>query len=90
MSDTVMRLKEVLTHTEIFAVKAIFDVLEEENEKIIVATRLSAEKNVAKSVMISALRLLHAVGAVKTESVGSKGTRVIVLNRDMLEAVAKL
>ena len=39
--------------------------------------------------MISALRLLHATGVVKTESVGSKGTRVIVLDRELLEAVAK-
>ena len=37
MDDTVTRLKDVLTYTEISTVKATFDVLEEENEKIIVA-----------------------------------------------------
>lgn len=89
MNDTVTRLKEVLTYTEISAVKVIWEALGEEDEKFIVGTKLAAEKSIAKSVMISALRLLHATGVVKTESVGSKGTRVIVLDRELLEAVAK-
>ncbi len=44
-------------------------------------TKLAAEKSISKGVVISALRLLHATGVVKTESVGGKGTKVTVLNR---------
>lgn len=89
MDDTVDRLKELLTYTEVSVVVAICEALGEENEQLIVGTKLAREKSISKGVVISALRLLHATGVVKTESVGSKGTRVIVLNRELLEAVAK-
>lgn len=89
MDDTITRLKDVLSYTEISAVVAIREALGEEDEKFIVGTKLAAEKSISKGVVISALRLLHATGVVKTESVGGKGTKVTVLNREILEAVVK-
>ena len=89
MDSTVTRLKEVLSYTEISAVVAIRETLGEEDEKLIVGTKLAREKSISKGVVVSALRLLHATGVVKTESVGGKGTKVTVLNREILEAVAK-
>lgn len=90
MDDTVDRLKKALTYTGISAVKAIFDELGEEDEKIIVAAKLASEKSLARSVMVYALKLLYATGVLETESVGAKGTHIRVLNREVLEAVAKV
>ena len=89
MDSTVTRLKEVLSYTEISAAEAILDELEGKNEKVIAPTKIASKKSISKSVVVSVLRFLRVTGVVETKRIGGQGIRVTVLNREVLEAVAK-
>lgn len=89
MSNVVDRLKRLMSYSEVLAFKAIYVELGEETEVILINGKIGDKLGIARSTIVNGLRLLDAVGAIETRSLGAKGTHIRVLNREVLEAVAK-
>lgn len=87
---TVVQLAlEVLSYSELEAVKYIFNEIEG-NEGFLVASKLAEEYKLTRSVIVNALRKLESAGVIDARSLGMKGTYIKVLNDylyDQLEQV---
>ena len=60
------------------AIKVILEKLEG-NEGIVVASRIAAESDITRSVIVNALRKFESAGIIYTHSNGMKGTYIKVL-----------
>ncbi len=75
-----------LTASEKEAIKHILSQLDEE-EILLVTTRVAEETGIARSVVVNALRKLESAGVIETHSAGVKGTRLKVLNNTIYEVI---
>ena len=77
-----------LSFSELEAVKAIFETFPSLEERI-TASRIAAEKNITRSVIVNALRKLESAGILETRSLGMKGTFIRVVSAELLDALKK-
>ena len=87
MKNVVERLKNVLTYTEIQAIKAVVDGLGEETSGVVNTSKAIEGVNITKSIAVSAMKLLEAAGVIETRSLGMKGTHIKVFDKDALKEV---
>lgn len=82
---TVVQLAlEVLSYSELEAVKYIFNEIEG-SEGFLVASKLAEEYKLTRSVIVNALRKLESAGVIDARSLGMKGTYIKVLNDYLYE-----
>lgn len=87
---TVVQLAlEVLSYSELEAVKYIFNEIEG-NEGFLVASKLAEEYKLTRSVIVNALRKLESAGVIDARSLGMKGTYIKVLNDYLYEQLAQI
>jgi len=77
---------ETLSFSEINALEKIFDFMEED-EGIIVASKIAKANNLTNSVIVSALKKLESAGLIETKSLGMKGTYIKIENPFFREKV---
>ncbi|MDA8233870.1 MAG: GTP-sensing pleiotropic transcriptional regulator CodY [Clostridia bacterium] len=75
---------EVLSYSELEAIKCIFQDLKGE-EGFVVASKLAEQYRLTRSVIVNALRKLESAGVIDSRSLGMKGTYIKVLNPYLLE-----
>lgn len=78
-----------LSTTERLAVKSVFDELYA-LEGLIVASRISKDTGITRSVIVNALKKLEGAGIIAIKSAGVKGTHIEVLNPDLLDAIEEI
>lgn len=87
---TVVQLAlEVLSYSELEAVKYIFNEIEGA-EGFLVASKLAEEYKLTRSVIVNALRKLESAGVIDARSLGMKGTYIKVLNDYLYEQLAQI
>ena len=87
---TVVQLAlEVLSYSELEAVKYIFNEIEG-SEGFLVASKLAEEYKLTRSVIVNALRKLESAGVIDARSLGMKGTYIKVLNDHLYEQLAQI
>lgn len=87
---TVVQLAlEVLSYSELEAVKYIFNEIEG-SEGFLVASKLAEEYKLTRSVIVNALRKLESAGVIDARSLGMKGTYIKVLNDYLYEKLANI
>lgn len=87
---TVVQLAlEVLSYSELEAVKYIFNEIEG-SEGFLVASKLAEEYKLTRSVIVNALRKLESAGVIDARSLGMKGTYIKVLNDHLYEELAQV
>lgn len=87
---TVVQLAlEVLSYSELEAVKYIFNEIEG-SEGFLVASKLAEEYKLTRSVIVNALRKLESAGVIDARSLGMKGTYIKVLNDHLYEQLAQV
>ena len=87
---TVVQLAlEVLSYSELEAVKYIFNEIEG-NEGFLVASKLAEQYKLTRSVIVNALRKLESAGVIDARSLGMKGTYIKVLNDYLYEELAQV
>lgn len=85
---TVVQLAlEVLSYSELEAVKYIFNEIEG-NEGFLVASKLAEQYKLTRSVIVNALRKLESAGVIDARSLGMKGTYIKVLNDYLYDQLA--
>lgn len=87
MNNVADRLKRVMSYSEIDAVAAVYDELGTDDKKVLVNKTIADKKGIARSVVVTAFRLLEVAGVVETKSLGAKGTFIKVLDRETLQAI---
>lgn len=80
---------EVLSYSELEAVKYIFNEIEG-NEGFLVASKLAEEYKLTRSVIVNALRKLESAGVIDARSLGMKGTYIKILNDYLYEELATI
>ena len=80
---------EVLSYSELEAVKYIFNEIEG-NEGFLVASKLAEEYKLTRSVIVNALRKLESAGVIDARSLGMKGTYIKILNDYLYEELAAI
>ncbi len=80
---------EVLSYSELEAVKYIFNEIEG-NEGFLVASKLAEEYKLTRSVIVNALRKLESAGVIDARSLGMKGTYIKILNDYLYEELAQV
>jgi transcriptional pleiotropic repressor len=78
---------EVLSYSELEAVKYIFNEIEG-SEGFLVASKLAEQYKLTRSVIVNALRKLESAGVIDARSLGMKGTYIKVLNHFLYEGLA--
>lgn len=89
MSETILRVKRVISYSEIQAVKAIYNAIGEKTDAIIVSKNVADNEGITRSVVVAGLKILEVAGIVETRSLGMKGTNIKILDRKSLEEVIK-
>ncbi|MDD2401479.1 MAG: GTP-sensing pleiotropic transcriptional regulator CodY [Clostridia bacterium] len=80
---------EVLSYSELEAVKYIFNEIEG-SEGFLVASKLAEEYKLTRSVIVNALRKLESAGVIDARSLGMKGTYIKILNDHLYEQLAHI
>ena len=87
---TVVQLAlEVLSYSELEAVKYIFNEIEG-SEGFLVASKLAEQYKLTRSVIVNALRKLESAGVIDARSLGMKGTYIKVLNDYLYDQLASI
>lgn len=68
-----------LSTSERKAIKSVLDELDNE-EGIIVASRISEKADITRSVIVNAIRKFESAGIIETHSYGMKGTYIKIIN----------
>lgn len=89
MMETILRVKRVISYSEIQAVKAIYNAIGEKADAIIVSKNVADNEGITRSVVVSGLKILEVAGIIETRSLGMKGTNIKILDRKSLEEVIK-
>lgn len=87
MSETLERIKRVISYTELKAAKVVIDVIGDNQEVEIVNSKYADKAGVTRSVLVNALRLLEITGLIYTKSMGMKGTYIKVIDSEALKQV---
>ena len=75
-----------MSHSEKDALDKIISEMEDD-EGIIVASKIAAKYKLTNSVIVSALKKLESAGVLETKSLGMKGTYIKILNPHIKERV---
>lgn len=81
---------ETLSYSEKDAFEHILSNIEDEDEMIIVASKIAHQHGMTNSVIVNALKKLESAGLLETKSLGMKGTYIKILNPYLREAMEKL
>ena len=79
------RLKKVLTYSEVEACKVTLGDFGEEKEKTVITKDVADSIGITRSTVVNAMRILEAAGVVETKSLGMKGTRIKILDKETLD-----
>ena len=85
MKSAIERLRNVMTYTEINVAKTVIKEIGREDEKAVINCKIADKIGCTRSVIVTSLRIIEAAGVIETKSMGMKGTRIKVLDRDTLE-----
>ncbi len=80
---------ETLSYSELEAVGNIFKELDG-NEGVLVASKIADNAGITRSVIVNALRKLESAGVIGTRSLGMKGTRIKIVNHNLLSAIKEI
>ena len=86
---TVEMAVDALSYSELEAVEHIMRELGNEQEGLLVASKIADQAGITRSVIVNALRKLESAGVIESRSLGMKGTYIKVLNNKLLEELAK-
>ena len=75
-----------LSYSEHEAVKKIFMELEDD-EGILIASKIADKSNITRSVIVNALRKLESAGVIESRSLGMKGTHIRITNEKFGQVV---
>lgn len=78
---------ESLSFSEVEAIEEIFKKLNE-NENIVVASKIADNLGITRSVIVNALRKFESAGIIESRSLGMKGTYIQLKNPCVLEEIA--
>ena len=78
-----------LSFSEIEAAIQIFAELEE-NEGLLVASKIADRSGITRSVIVNALRKLESAGVIESRSLGMKGTYIKILNGKLKSELEKV
>ncbi len=76
-----------LSYSEVEAIREILKNIED-NESIVVASKIADSLGITRSVIVNALRKFESAGIIESRSLGMKGTLIRVKNEHALEIVA--
>ncbi len=76
-----------LSYSEVEAIREILKNIED-NESIVVASKIADSLGITRSVIVNALRKFESAGIIESRSLGMKGTLIRVKNEHALELVA--
>ena len=77
-----------MTYSEEKAIKDIFKNISE-LETLINASKIAAENDLTRSVIVNALRKMESAGILKSKSLGMKGTHIQVLSNELFLVLKK-
>lgn len=80
---------ETLSYSELNAVSKIFNELEED-EGLLVASKIADKSGITRSVIVNALRKLESAGVIESRSLGMKGTRIKITNEYLRDEIKKV
>jgi transcriptional pleiotropic repressor len=78
-----------LSYTELEAAEHIFEAIEGE-EGVLIASKIADSANIARSVIVNALRKIESAGVIEVRSLGMKGTYIRILNPFLQQELNKL
>ena len=78
-----------LSYSEIEAAIQIFAELED-NEGLLVASKIADRSGITRSVIVNALRKLESAGVIESRSLGMKGTYIKILNGKLKDGLDKI
>lgn len=84
--ETVKMAINTLSYSEHEAVKKIFMELEDD-EGILIASKIADKSNITRSVIVNALRKLESAGVIESRSLGMKGTHIRITNEKFGQVV---
>ncbi|MBQ4069095.1 MAG: GTP-sensing pleiotropic transcriptional regulator CodY [Lachnospiraceae bacterium] len=79
-SNIVSAAVATLSSSEKEAICEIMKKIRSEKSELIIASRISQETGITRSIIVNALRKLESAGVIKCKGAGMKGTRIRVLN----------
>lgn len=71
---------KTLSYTELRAVQAIVNELNDQESGRLVTSLIADQKHITRSVIVNALRKLESAGIIETRSLGMKGTFIRITN----------
>lgn len=83
------RLRKVLSYMEQQVLRRLLVVMQDHDEDTLVSAQLAVEAGATRSVATIALAKAEAAGVIETWSLGSKGTRIRILDRESLEEAVR-
>lgn len=88
VTDTALK---TLSYSEIRAAQSIFcQIPADQNEALVVASKVADAIGITRSVIVNALSKLEAGGMITSRSLGMKGTMIRILVPSVRVAVSKL
>ena len=87
-TTTVQLAMSTLSYSELKAVEAIFNELEEDEGRVTAST-VADKVGITRSVIVNALRKLESAGVIETRSLGMKGTYIKIINPLFKEELTK-
>ena len=86
---TVQIALATLSFSELKAADAIISKLEG-TEGLLIASKVADENKITRSVIVNALRKFESANIIESRSLGMKGTYIKVLNKHLIDEIAKL
>ena len=80
---------DILSFTELEAIISIFEELNNEQEGLLIASKIADREGITRSVIVNALRKFESAGIIESRSLGMKGTYIKVLNEYLLPELKK-
>lgn len=87
--EQVMGAIDTLSYSELEAVVRIFENIEED-EVVLVASKIADMYSITRSVVVNALRKLESAGVISSRSLGMKGTRIKITNPNLRGEISKI
>ena len=80
---------ETLSYSELEVAKHIFSEINS-TEGLVVASRIADQVEIARSVIVNALRKFESAGVIVSRSLGMKGTHIKILNDKLINELEKI
>lgn len=89
MNEILLRLNKLISYSELVAAKSVIKELEDNEEKIVITSKIADASGQTRSVIVVSLKLLELAGFITTRSLGMKGTYIKVLDKQALQDILK-